>query len=118
MIKWFSWLPAVAWAALIFHLSNGPTGPEPSWWFPQADKVIHAGLFGILALLLFFALRQAPAWRPSRAAAFAFLLAVLYGASDEVHQLFTPKRSSDLLDVAADATGAACVFVLRRRSPP
>lgn len=118
MIKWLSWLPALAWAALIFRLSNGPTGPLPSWWFPQADKVIHAGLFGTLSLLLYFALRQAPAWRPRRAAAFAFLLAVLYGSSDEVHQLFTPSRSSDLLDVAADATGAACVFVLSRRSPP
>ena len=114
MTRWLYWLPALGWAGIIFHLSSQPAGATPSWWFPHADKLIHMGLFGILALLSYVAARRAPAWPPFRAALAAFLLTVLYGSSDEIHQLFTPTRSSDPLDVAADATGAACVFVLAR----
>jgi VanZ family protein len=118
MLRWLYWLPALGWAGVIYHLSSRPAGPQPSWWFPHADKFIHAGLFGILSLLAYFAARRAPGWPGLRAAVAAFLLAVAYGASDEIHQLFTPTRSSDPWDVAADAAGAAGVFVVRRRSHP
>jgi VanZ family protein len=37
----------------------------------------------------------------------AALLATLYGAGDEVHQMFTPGRNSDIADALADAVGAA-----------
>ena len=33
------------------------------------------------------------------------VLALGYGVTDEIHQLFTPQRSSDVLDVVADAVG-------------
>jgi VanZ family protein len=36
----------------------------------------------------------------------AFCFTVLYGVTDEIHQLWVPGRSSDLLDALADATGA------------
>ncbi len=50
----------------------------------------------------------------------AFAIAVVYGASDEVHQAFVPERSGQLADVAMDALGAAAgvaiaSLVLRRR---
>lgn len=118
MLRWLFWIPALGWAGVIYHLSSQPAGPTPSWWFPHADKLIHMGLFGIQSLLLYLAIRRAPAWSPRRAAVAAFLLAVLYGSTDEIHQLFTPSRSSDPLDVAADATGAACVFTLGWRRRP
>lgn len=37
----------------------------------------------------------------------AFLCAVLYGLSDETHQLFVPGREFSLFDLLADAVGAA-----------
>jgi VanZ family protein len=40
-----------------------------------------------------------------REAVLAVLLGILYGASDEVHQLFVPNRSSDVVDLLADTLG-------------
>lgn len=115
------WLPAATWALLIFYMSTRPMGPRPAWWFDHADKVIHAVLFGVQAILLLLALRQGERWPIRRAAATAFALAVLYGASDEIHQFFTPTRTPDWADLAADAAGAATVFLAAaagRRDPP
>jgi hypothetical protein len=38
--------------------------------------------------------------------ALAFLAGHLYGASDEVHQMFVPEREADFLDMATDGLGA------------
>lgn len=94
---------------------------KPWWWFHHADKVIHIILFGLLAHFVYFALRQGHQWRFAKAALVAFLAATLYGSSDEIHQRFTPTRSSDLADVGADALGAASVFfcgLCRARKAP
>ena len=115
------WIPVLVWAGLIFFESSRPVGPRPSWWFNNADKVIHAILFGTLALFTYLPLRKAHHWRPRRAAILAFVAAVAYGVSDELHQLGTPTRSSDPWDAVADAAGASTVFVAasvsRYRSP-
>ncbi len=119
--RWILWIPVTLWAGLIFYESSQPVGPRPSWWFNHADKVIHAVLFGTLALLTYLPLRKAHAWRPRHAAIIAFIAAVAYGVSDEFHQLATPTRSSDPWDAVADAAGASSVFIVaacsRYRAP-
>lgn len=45
---------------------------------------------------------------PLPAALFSLLIAVLYAASDEWHQLFVPGRSGELRDVLLDGCGALC----------
>jgi VanZ family protein len=105
------WIPALAWAGLIFFLSTRPAGPQPAWWFENADKVIHAILFGIQSLLLFLAFRRGSSMTFWKSALLAFALATAYGASDEIHQFFTPSRTPDFLDLLADALGASVVFL-------
>jgi VanZ family protein len=106
------WLPAVAWAGVIFYLSSRPTLPvEPR--FPHFDKAAHFGAYAVLGALLAFG-----ADRTRVPLAVAIVLGVAYGASDEVHQMFVPGRSPDVLDWAADAAGvlAACLLYTRWRS--
>ncbi len=92
------WALAALWALLIFWQSSTPdAGGMLDWLPPGSDKAAHALAFMVLAGLLTLA-----TGRPLVAAALAFL----YGASDEVHQAFVPGRSSDVLDLAADAVGA------------
>ena len=95
-------------------------GGKPSWWFDNADKVIHATMFGVLSLLLLLAFRKTHRCSYPRAATLAFLLTVAYGASDEIHQFFTPNRTPDFADLAADAVGASLSFLacIRRPSDP
>lgn len=92
------WALAVLWAAFIFWQSGTPdAGGMLDLLPPGSDKVAHGGAFLVLAGLLTLA-----TGRPVLAAA----LAILYGATDEVHQAFVPGRYPDLLDLLADAVGA------------
>jgi VanZ family protein len=114
------WVPPLCWAALIFILSSlsGPDEP-PAFWFEGLDKIIHAGIYAVLALLLLAALhferRIALPW----ASVLAWILAVLYGATDEWHQRFTVGRSTEFADLLADAAGAcaalATAWMLHRK---
>ena len=102
---WLGWGPAVLWGGLLFLLSAQPALPSPPG---VNDKQAHAAAYGVLALLCLMGLTG---WRWRRVAGAsvlaAFVLAVLYGISDEIHQAFVPGRTPDVADVAADAAGAA-----------
>jgi VanZ family protein len=100
------WLPALAWAAVLFALSSIPGGalpPDPGW---QTDKLVHGVLYLVLGLLCRRALGARAGLTPAQLAAAATALATVYGVSDELHQLLTPRRSCDWRDVVADAVGA------------
>jgi VanZ family protein len=76
------------------------------------DKSLHALAFGSFALLLWFGIgykNPVANWIAIGAVA----------ALDEIHQVYVPTRSADILDVAADMIGAAIVtFILHRLSHP
>lgn len=111
MRRVLAWLPAVAWAATIYWLSSRPTVPAPE--IPNVDKVAHFGAYAVFGALLSFA-----AERSRLPVLAAVAIGVLYGASDEIHQMYVPGRSPDVLDWAADAAGvtAACFLYTRWRS--
>lgn len=69
--------------------------PSTSLW--QFDKTVHAVVFAGFGYLLVRALGRF--WP-------AVSLAAVWGALDEVHQRFTPGRSSDIKDFVADVAGA------------
>ncbi len=74
----------------------------------MSDKTGHGLLYAGLGLLVVRALaRGRLAMVGAGTAALAILIAVAYGLSDELHQLFVPNRQFDLHDVAADGVGAA-----------
>jgi VanZ family protein len=105
-----AWLPAVAWAAVIFSLSAQSRLPGPS--FSGFDKIAHFGAYGILGIFLCFG-----AERSRLPLLVAAAIGMAYGASDEIHQMFVPGRSPDVLDWCADAAGvlAACFLYTRWR---
>jgi VanZ family protein len=107
------WAPLVVWAALIFIASSMPGASLPDSDLFRFDKLIHGGVYVVLGALAHLALGQ-PAW--------ALALGVAYGASDELHQVFTPGRSADIWDLLADAVGvglgivaALCALWVRQR---
>lgn len=103
-----AWLPAVLYCAVIFLLSALPAQRMPEGGFWRFDKLIHAVVYAGLGLLFLRALglRHARLGRLG-AAIVAVLGATLYGASDEWHQSFVAGRQASILDLLADAAGAA-----------
>jgi VanZ family protein len=101
--------------SLLFFLSAQSTLPElPAAlpWIP-ADKVEHFGAYGVLSLLLVWAV-AAGQWSSIswRTVVIATVVSSAYGYSDEYHQIFVPNRSYDLMDWAADTAGAALAAAL------
>jgi VanZ family protein len=131
------WLPVLAWMTLIFLgsgdvLSSANTsrflGPLLHWLFPGwsastlADaihilrKTGHVTEYGVLALLLWRALRRPVAGDPRPwswgLARLTLLLAMCYAATDEFHQAFVPTREARVRDVMLDTCGAAAALLL------
>jgi len=115
------WLPVALDAALIFFLSSIPRLPSPPG--PFSDKHFHFASYALFATLLVRAFASARLRNVTgRVAIVAILLAALYGATDEIHQMFVPGRSADPYDLLADTLGAAAAAglllawaIIRRR---
>jgi VanZ family protein len=94
--KLSKWIPAFVVMVVIFLFSSQPSGKLPD--FGLVDRIIKKGghmfEYGILALSYWYAFGWA---RPRRW--LAWLLAVLYAASDEYHQTFVLGRHPSIWDV-------------------
>jgi VanZ family protein len=100
-MNWKFVLAALAWMALIFVFSAQPKNEIPAFggWDLLVKKSGHMLEYAGLVWLWHRALNRRMAW-------LAWGLAVLYAATDEFHQSFTPGRHATLLDVGIDGLGA------------
>ena len=102
------WVPALVLMAIIFAFSSrtGDDLPDFGGWDYFVKKGAHAIGYGLLALSYLRALG-------GRKYLLAWLLAVLYSATDEFHQSFVPGRSASIIDVLVfDNIGAALALFL------
>jgi VanZ family protein len=102
------WLPVVLWAVVIFTLSAIPDlGTGLGTWDTILRKLAHTAEYALLGALLLRAIGRAQ---------LAFLLGVLYAASDELHQTFVRGRHGSPIDVGIDAVGVAIGLFLWQRA--
>ena len=105
-MKW--WVPVYLYTTLIFIVSSIPRPLPPGLQFPFLDKGLHMIEYGILGFLLARALSSDSPPRLSHSfRMWAILFAVLYGATDEWHQLFVPMREASVADLFFDGVGAS-----------
>ncbi len=103
----------------IFYLSHQPAEQLDLPDIAYIDKVGHFLLYAVLALTVFYVpTRRVRRVRPKMVAVAVFVVCLLYGISDELHQSFIPGRYAGLGDVVADACGAfsVCLFWLAVQS--
>jgi len=123
------WLPLLVWLGVIFLGSTSLMSAEHTsrlivpillWLKPGMSpktiwiilvimrKCAHVSEYGILALLLWRALRSGPTLRTKLPTLFsAVLLAcAVFAASDEFHQSFVKSRTPSVGDVLLDVVGA------------
>jgi VanZ family protein len=105
MSKFVRWIPAILMMAIIFIASATPSTKLPNYgfWDTLFKKGGHMTGYGLLAWAYWYGLRfdRKKGW-------LAWLLAVLYAATDEFHQSSTPGRHPSPVDVLLfDGGGAA-----------
>jgi VanZ family protein len=96
------WFCTITYMILIFYLSSRQHIPLPDVW--NADKLLHLMAYVPMSFMLYVSLKVSGLRR--YIAALAFLISVLYGVSDELHQALVPGRTPDVLDLAADTIGS------------
>lgn len=102
--SWWRWALVVAYMGTIFALSSWSTLSIPA---RISDKTVHAGAYALLSGLIVWALVNGDFTRVRlRVVVLAVTASVVYGWSDETHQLFVPGRMYEWLDLAADTVGA------------
>lgn len=105
------WGPVLAEAALLFYLSSlrRVVFVERGW-----DKAAHAGAYAVLAALVIRAFHGGLVPLRLRPTLLAVGVTMLYGITDEVHQVFVPGRDASVLDLLADLTGALIAVAILR----
>lgn len=105
------WAAVAAAVALVAWGALTPRPALPELDVPFADKLLHAGAFGVVAVLVGWAL-VLPTRRGLARWLGAWTFAVGYGIAVEVLQGFVPGRSQEVADAVADAVGATIGLAL------
>jgi VanZ family protein len=114
----YNWGVSILLMAIIFIISGTPARNLPNfgsfdYWVKKGGHMVG---YGLLSLTFWHGLK----WDNQRIW-WAWLLAVVYGISDEFHQTYVPGRHPSPLDVVLfDATGAAITLWIKNIlfSPP
>lgn len=78
----------------------------------EMDKLLHAIEYMILSLLLCWIFFRNPHELDWYAIRLVVTIGGLYAITDEVHQLFVPKRTFSLMDLLADFLGLAAGILI------
>ena len=95
---------------LVFFLSSFPA-PESVKEAPIVYKIklVHLIEYGLLSFLFWLPLSKTTALKPGEIAILAIMLTILYGATDELHQVFVPFRTGNNIDLIVNGAGATIV---------
>jgi VanZ family protein len=106
------WLPVIAYAVLMLIISSIPFRIRRVP-FRNYDKVFHFFEYGIYAWLWYRAFKGTTSLSSRGWIAIAtVLICTVFGIIDELYQVHTPYRTSDIYDLAADVSGSfAAVFL-------
>jgi VanZ family protein len=100
------WLPVLFWMGFIFYMSS-KTGQELPSLFPFQDIAFHFCVYTALAWHFGRALSsEAPKLDSFKIVCLCGVFGLLYGISDEFHQLFVSGRTCDIFDVNIDTIGS------------
>jgi len=126
-----SWCLLILWLILIFSLSAQPATQSARLSSGLTELIIqtigrvipleqlehivrkfaHAGAYLVLGVLMLNALKKSGIGG-LKGFILSLLFCILYAVSDEIHQLFVPRRSGEIRDVLIDSAGAVLGTVL------
>ena len=108
MLKFLRWIPALIVMTIIFISSSTASTNLPNYgsWDMFVKKGGHMFGYGLLSLAFWYGLNfeRKKCW-------LAWLMALLYAMSDEIHQSFTPGRHPSPVDVLLFDGGGAAISI-------
>jgi VanZ family protein len=118
---WICWSLTIIYMIMIFYfssLSYFPPGTLPA--AKVSDLLKHAVLYFGLGVLFFFSYKSIKnANIKNKAFLLALVSTILYGISDEIHQLFVPNRVCSFYDIIANSFGAflgvGIMYLIRKK---
>jgi VanZ family protein len=104
------------WLAVIFSfssLSGSPYPYDPPVWYYLERKSAHVIEYAVLmALAVRFWYAVYPRETFTKILLLAAAFSIAYGATDELHQFFTPYRGAKVTDILVDCLGAFSIALL------
>lgn len=103
---WLVYIPLTFYWLILFTATSLPAYDLPKLGI--SDKINHLLAYFLLAILLNLTLmyQRKSRFLFEKAALVTIIICLLYGALDEIHQMFIPGRFAEILDWVADASGA------------
>lgn len=101
------YFPPILWMIVIFILSSIPGSEFPKEPFSGFSVLVHLVEYSILGMLWYRVLKKK--------FIVVLIIGMLYGISDEIHQLFVPFREFSVLDMIADAAGVIIGVITGKR---
>lgn len=111
MKYFFSYIWAIVWGIIMLILllmpSNDLPDLKPYYIFPGVDKVVHIGIFYILALLLYWESAMKSKWKGNKWVTVAKVVVstVIFAFLTEEAQRHVSSRTADMFDIYADCIG-------------
>lgn len=124
MISWFekhnkiSWLIVILIAIFIFYVSSLSFETAPLGGFGWKTIAYHFLVFFFLGFFLLISIIKG---KKTNLFILPIIIAILYGISDEVHQLFVPNRAFTIPDILTNFAGilfAGLIYLLSVKSKP
>lgn len=105
MHKVKNWIPSIFIMLIIFLISNTPGEVINSSGLGYEPLHINGHFFLFFLLCISY-------YKGSKDILLSVLLTILYGISDEIHQMYIPGRSSNMFDIYTDSFGAIIAGII------
>lgn len=105
---WY-WGPVIIWMVIIFIGSSHQNVVVSETHDNLIKNIAHIGEYAVLGFLIFRALsnKEKNSLWSKYIWLWALIVAILYGVSDEIHQIFVPTRTASIKDIFMDGVGAS-----------
>lgn len=117
------WIPFILWLLLVAGVTLSVDGGKlkgfTDWVnsLPLGDKVCHFFMIGMLALLFNYALAGRMVTLGCRQLLVGGLIVAVAVTIEEFSQIWIPRRTFDLVDLAANYGGILCARLITLRLP-
>jgi Ni,Fe-hydrogenase I cytochrome b subunit len=97
------WCITLGYMGIVFLFSS-ISGDLLQFSLNGYGRILHTVIYAVLAFLVYISLNKSGMMR--HVLLLSFLVASLYGITDEIHQYYVPGRVASIGDIAADCIGA------------